>query len=107
MISVLHEQGGTAFVVMNVTRLDAAVAYDVKEQIGKLIADGNRRLVLDFGEVDFLDSSGLGALVGCRKLLGATGKIEIARPSEKVQKVLKLTRMYQVFTVTDTMPMAS
>lgn len=106
MMSVTNPVSGTAFVTFEVPRLDAAVASELKDKLAGLVSDGARRIVLDFEMVEFLDSSGLGALVGARKLMGATGKIEIARPTSKVLKVLKLTRMHQVFTITEDLPIA-
>jgi anti-sigma B factor antagonist len=82
-------------------RLDAAAAPEFKRQMVELIDHGARELLLDFAEVDFLDSSGLGAVVGSFKHLGIRGKLEICGLRPAVRKVFALTRMERVFTIHD------
>ena len=49
-------------------------------------------VILDFGEVGFMDSSGIGLILGRARLLsGWGGKLLIASPSEQVRKILKLS----------------
>lgn len=85
-------------------RLDASTADTFKVDLKDLIDTGERRVVLDFKNIQFMDSSGLGAIVGCLKYMGTGGTIEIARPSDAVMKVLKLTRMNKVFTILEAPP---
>jgi anti-sigma B factor antagonist len=56
-------------------------------------------VILDLAQVDFLDSSGLGAVVAVMKVLGPTRKLELAGLTPTVEKVFRLTRMDQVFTI--------
>lgn len=84
------------------TRLDASVAIAFKEKIGKVIAEGEKRLVLDLGRIDFVDSSGLGALVALLKRLGNEGTLALAGLRPPVQRLLALTRLDRVFRVADT-----
>lgn len=85
-------------------RLDASMAEDFKSEVKAIVDDGARHLVIDFSSVQFMDSSGLGALVGSLKYLGAGGVIEIAEPCDAVRKVLRLTRMNKVFPIRETLP---
>lgn len=85
-------------------RLDAAVAAAFKHGIVELIETGAGAIVLDFSEVEFIDSSGLGAVVGAYKHLGPRGKLEIACLRPAVGKVFALTRMNRVFTIHDAVP---
>ena len=98
---VVAEQlsGGVCRVALEMTRLDAAVADNVKADLKEAIEGGARRLEIDFSNIQFMDSSGLGALVGALKLMGSGGQIEIVTPNATVMKVLKLTRMNKVFIV--------
>lgn len=95
---------GSAVVVVEGPRLDASCADAFKADLKDLIDTGERQIVLDFGQVQFMDSSGLGAVVGCLKYMGSGGSIEIARPTATIMKVLKLTRMNKVFTIRDAPP---
>ncbi|MEM1161753.1 MAG: STAS domain-containing protein [Pseudomonadota bacterium] len=99
-----REHDGYSIVDVEGPRLDAAHADGFKADLKELIDAGNHRIMLDFSKVQFMDSSGLGAVVGCMKYLGSTGTLEIAGPTPPVQKVLKLTRMNKVFTIHDSPP---
>ncbi len=83
-------------------RLDAAIAPEFRDEVVRLVDGGARRLVIDLSEVDFLDSSGLGALVAILKRLGTAGALEITGLNRPVRKVFELTRMVEVFTIRET-----
>jgi anti-sigma B factor antagonist len=70
----------------------------LKEQIRADITDGRRQFVVDLGRVEFIDSSGLGALISALKLLRANGgELKLANASEPVQSVLEITKLLRVF----------
>ena len=94
---------GTArIIVVEDTRIDAAMAIQFKEDIRQMTADGPARVILDLGAVDFIDSSGLGAIVGAMKQLGAESRMDLAGLSTTVSKVFRLTRMDTVFQIFET-----
>lgn len=101
MMSAVEERGPFQVITPKLPRLDASVADDFKTEVKALIDKGARRIVIDLSQVQFMDSSGLGALVGCLKYMGAGGVMELANPAESVRKVLALTRMDKVFTIID------
>ncbi|QFU09903.1 Anti-sigma-B factor antagonist [Rhodobacteraceae bacterium THAF1] len=80
-------------------RLDAAVAVQFKDAMRDLPIDAPARVILDMGGVQFLDSSGLGAVIGAMKLLAPARRLEIADLTPAVAKVFKLTRMENFFTI--------
>ena len=80
-------------------RIDAAVALDFKDAMRKATADGPETVVLDLGHVDFIDSSGLGAIVATMKHLAPTRKLVRAGLTPTVEKVFRLTRMDSVFSI--------
>lgn len=82
-------------------RIDAAVAIQFKDTVRELAEAGPARVVLDLQIVDFIDSSGLGAIVAAMKYLGKERKMELAGLQSKVEKVFRLTRMDSVFTIHD------
>ena len=70
-------------------RLDLASAPTLRERLRQLIGSGTPRLVVDLGDVTFVDSSGLGAVIGGLKAARqAGGDLRIARPNQQVQLVL-------------------
>jgi len=87
-------------------RIDAATALQFKERMRDISRTGDQRLVLDLARVQFLDSSGLGAIVAVKKLLGPDRVMELAGLSPTVEKVFRLTRMDSVFTIHPTLEAA-
>ncbi|QDC07732.1 STAS domain-containing protein [Oceanicola sp. D3] len=93
------QKGNILLVTVHESRIDAAVAVAFKETMRELTAGHAGRIVLDMGEVGFLDSSGLGAVVGAMKQVDPGAKLELAALSRTVAKVFKLTRMDTVFNI--------
>lgn len=91
--------GNVLIVTPTEERLDAAVAVQFKDTIRSFAATAPERLVLDMGHVSFLDSSGLGAVIGAMKLLAPDTRLELAALTPPVEKVFKLTRMDRIFTI--------
>jgi anti-sigma B factor antagonist len=103
---------GVAVVFAHATRIDAAVAIQFKDRFAEIAvrlkgdllekpgASGDDLvLLLDLSEVEFLDSSGLGAVVAARKLLGKQYRLALAGLQPAVEKVLRLTHMDRVFPI--------
>lgn len=82
-------------------RIDAAVAVRFKDRMLELTSHPAKRVVLDLSHVDFLDSSGLGAVVGSMKQLGRGRRLDLAGLTPSVAKVFRITRMDRVFRVFD------
>ena len=80
-------------------RIDAATAIQFKEKMRDATKDGPARVVLDLARVQFLDSSGLGAIVAVKKLLGPDRALELSSLTPTVEKVFRLTRMDSIFTI--------
>lgn len=80
-------------------RLDARNAAALKDAIAAFVTAGSESIVLDLSDVEFIDSSGLGAIMSALKLLGRKGDLVIAAPREPVEALFKLTRMDQVFRI--------
>jgi anti-sigma B factor antagonist len=80
-------------------RIDAASAIQFKELMRDLTQTAHPRVVLDLARVKFLDSSGLGAIVAVKKLLGADRALELSSLTPTVEKVFRLTRMDTIFTI--------
>lgn len=97
-ISVIDKNGARIVTALE-PRIDAAGAIAFKDSIHAACDGAGPRVVLDLSCVDFLDSSGLGALVAVRQLLGAGRQLELAALTPPVARVLRLTRMDTVFTI--------
>ena len=82
-------------------RVDAAIAIQFKDHIRDLTEATVGRVIIDMSNVNFLDSSGLGAVVSMMKFLGPDRKLELAALTPTVIKVFRLTRMDTVITLHD------
>jgi anti-sigma B factor antagonist len=88
--------GGVA-VIRLVGRLDLLSAAEVRQRLAQAVADGNRRLVVDLGDVAFVDSSGLAALIGGLKAARlAGGDLRLARAGDQARLILKVTQLDQI-----------
>ncbi len=95
---------GALVIAVEEERLDAAVAIAFKEMVREAITQPGVPVILDLSRVQFLDSSGLGAIVGVMKLLGPDRPLEVAALSDNVRKLFRLTRMDTVFRIHDDAP---
>lgn len=81
-------------------RLDFASVTEARDQFASTIAAGNRKLIVDLSKVEFVDSAGLGSLIGgMRAARQAGGDLRIANPSEQAKMLLSLTSLDQVLKV--------
>lgn len=96
---ISHDKGASCLVTVNGTRIDASVAIQFKDQMKEITDTGKDRVVLDLSNVEFIDSSGLGAVVAAMKLMGKDRKLDLAGLTPMVEKVFKLTRMDSVFNI--------
>lgn len=90
---------GALIATVEADRIDSAVAVQFKDKMREVAENNLVRVVLDLSNVNFLDSSGLGAVVAAMKQLGSERILEIAGLTGAVEKVFKLTRMDTVFIV--------
>lgn len=78
-------------------RLTAPTAPRLRSAVDDLVATGDTRIVVDLSQTEFVDSSGLGALIGGLKVARlAGGDLRIAGVTEPVRRVLKLTNLDRV-----------
>ena len=90
---------GALIVRVGEARLDAAIAIQFKDRMREILLQPAPSVVLDLAAVEFLDSSGLGALVAVMKSMAPGRKLELTGLSANVEKVFRLTRMDSVFSI--------
>jgi len=87
--------------------VDVYSASVLREKLAGLIDANHTDLVVDLTGVGFLDSTGLGVLVGAlKKVRGFGGRLQLIIDQEKVMKVFRITALTQVFTIHDTLEAA-
>jgi anti-anti-sigma factor len=78
-------------------RLTAPSVPQLRAAVDDLVGAGTARIVVDLSATEFIDSSGLGALIGGLKAARvAGGDLRIAAVTEPVRRVLKLTNLDRV-----------
>jgi anti-sigma B factor antagonist len=80
--------------------VDVYTGPTLRDRISDLLDGGARDLVVDLGRVDFIDSTGLGVLVGAlNRAKDLDGSLALVCAQERVLKLLRITGLDQVFTV--------
>ncbi|MEK9978947.1 MAG: STAS domain-containing protein [Paracoccaceae bacterium] len=81
------------------TRIDAASAVQFKDLMRSTTDGYSGRVVLDLELIEFIDSSGLGAIVSAYKALAPRNRMDICSTGEVVNTVFRLTRMDSIFAI--------
>lgn len=84
-----------------VSRLDALAAPAFRECVTEAAKEHNSHIVVDLINVEFMDSSGLGAVIGSYKAVQATGGLALCSVHENVKEVFTLTHMDRIFEIFD------
>lgn len=85
--------------------IDVYTAPQLRERIIHLLAAGTRHIVADLREVDFLDSTTLGALVGSlKRLREQDGSLSLVANTDRTLRIFKLTRLVHVFSLEAAVP---
>jgi len=83
-------------------RLNMVTASCLRDHVGSAVASGQNRIAVDLAGIEFIDSSGLGALInGLKTARQAGGDLRIAAPNDQVKLVLQLTNMERLLTAYD------
>ena len=92
-----HEDGHTIIEVAGDRCLHAP---RLRDKITELVSDGNYNLVIDMEKVDFLDSTGLGVLVGgLKKVRAHDGSMRLICNQERLLKIFRITGLAKVFAI--------
>ena len=96
-----REEGGRTIVVVG-GEIDVYSAPTLRDRLNGLVADGHHDLILDMQGVEFLDSTGLGVLVGgLKRVRTHNGSLQLVCSQERVLKVFRITGLTKVFTIHD------
>jgi anti-sigma B factor antagonist len=80
--------------------IDVYTAPKLRDKITELVGEGHYNLLVDMEHVEFLDSTGLGVLVGgLKKVRGHEGSMEIVCHQDRLLKIFRITGLAKVFTI--------
>jgi len=93
---------GTAIVTVT-GEVDMFTSPDLRQALQQLTGDAVPRIVVDLGEVSFMDSSGIATLVqALKEARPFGGQVILAAPGETVLRVLRLSNLTSLFSVHET-----
>jgi anti-sigma B factor antagonist len=83
-----------------ITLGEASVA--VRDVINDLMGKGNKKILLNLVDVNYIDSSGIGVLVsGFSTVRSKGGELKLVNLSKRIGDLLKITKVYSLFDVKD------
>ena len=89
---------GTTLTIEIIGRLDTTTAPQLDEEITASIG-GINKLVLDFGQLEYISSAGLRVLLKSQKAMSRQGKMVIVNASETIREVFELTGFMDILTL--------
>ncbi len=99
-LSISTDDRGTLSVVQVEGEIDVYTAPSLRERLDALVRAGRVHLILDLADVDFLDSTGLGVLVGRLKLVRLYGgSLQLVCVDERILRVFSITGLEKVFSI--------
>jgi anti-sigma B factor antagonist len=88
--------------------IDVYTAPKLREALVELVNAGRYQLIVDVEAVDFLDSTGLGVLVGGLKRVRANdGNLRVVCTQERLLKIFRITGLTKVFAIHDSVSAAT
>ena len=101
-LSLSTRTEGDRTVVVVGGEIDVYTAPKLREQLIDLVSSGAYHLVVDMENVDFLDSTGLGVLVGALKRVRSNdGELSLVCTQPRIRKVFEVTGLTKVFSLYD------
>ncbi|HTR65448.1 MAG TPA: STAS domain-containing protein [Terriglobales bacterium] len=74
----------------------------LRDNVSQLLAKGQKKILLNLGEINYIDSSGIGELVTAFTTVRKQGgELKLLNLTKKVHDLLQITKLYTVFDVKD------
>lgn len=94
------ERSGPATIFRLTGSLDVATSPALKDALTKAAAQGRSELIVDLAQVEFLDSTGLGALMGAhRRAVESGGRLALIVNDGPISRLLNITGLSRVFAI--------
>ena len=91
--------GGAVLITFNAARFDTTNAWEVREELREFLREDRDIYLFDLSHVAFIDSSGVGTLIGFVKYAGRSRRIELCGLTPAVTKIFRLTNLLGFFTI--------
>lgn len=102
LLTVRISQSGSWTILSVHGEIDMATCPQLRQEIVAQISGGNTHLVIDLGGVEFIDSTGLGVLIGgLKRARSQGGDLRVSRVGDRLEKMFALTGLGDVLAVVD------
>ena len=100
-VKITHRQVGDVTVVDAVGRITLGEGASVfRDMIRDLAAKGNKKILINLGDVSYIDSSGIGEMVSSfTTVTNHGGQLKLLNLTKRVKDLLQITKLYTVFEV--------
>jgi anti-sigma B factor antagonist len=99
-VDIKSEHNGAAIVYRLRGSLDLATAPSLRAALLEAANEGKHDIIVDLTELEFLDSTGLGALIGAhRRALENSGRVRLIVRDGPIQRLLNITGLMRIFAV--------
>ena len=96
-------QGDVALIELKGKLMGGSETSEIHAKVKELIEKGVNKVVMDLGKVSWMNSTGLGALMGSlTSLRSAKGDLKFARVTEKVKSLFMITKLITIFDTFET-----
>ncbi|MBA2282349.1 MAG: STAS domain-containing protein [Actinomycetota bacterium] len=96
-VDAAHEPGSAEAVVRVSGELDAGTAPVLAAELERVIGAGATELLVDLGDVAFIDSTGLTTLISARTQVEGRGRLSVVAASAPVRRVFDVTGLADLF----------
>ena len=103
MLFTAQSRGDVVIVKLYARRLDIRVAPEFKTKLVHLAQNGHERIVMDMAALEFIDSSGLGALIAGLKALGGRGEMVLCSIPPRLLSLFTLTHVDKLLHIVDSL----
>lgn len=92
---------GTTLIIRIIGELDHHTAEYVRQKIdGELLKSTTRNIIFDFSELSFMDSSGIGVIIGRYKnILKLNGKAAVVNTNDQIMRILDMSGILKIIPV--------
>lgn len=99
-MEIKQEKKGEVVIIGLVGRLDANTAGQLEKKILPLIDEGEKKLLIDFSELEYISSAGLRLLLlTAKKLKNIKGKIVLCSMKEYIKEIFEIAGFTPIFTI--------
>ena len=102
-----REQSGVIILKLSGKIIGGPDATTLNDKLHDLVESGKTKVVADLSKVNWMNSSGLGILIGALTTIrNAGGELRLAAATEKIRNLLTITKLTNVFLIYDTVELA-